>query len=111
MDDFVLLLPSKQDCIKMRDLCEDYLKSTLKLQLSPHKVQIGQAKGGISFLGFQVFQNRLLLRSANYRRMKRKIQKTQTLEKTKSSYLGTLLYCSDFFELYQKLLVDNISLK
>lgn len=111
MDDFVLLLPSKNDCINMRNQCEDFLNSILKLQLSPHKVQIGQVKNGISFLGFQVFHNRLLLRSANYRRMKRKIQKTQTIEKTKSSYLGTLLYCSDFFELYQKLLVDNMSSK
>lgn len=107
MDDFVMLIPTKDEALLLRNICQDFLKTNLNLELSPHKVQIDSVKNGISFLGFQIFPNRLHLRNANFRRMRRKIKKSKSLESTKFSYLGTLLYCSDFFELHQKLLLDN----
>lgn len=72
MDDFVLLLNTKEECRRMVGLLDNYLKNNLDLELNS-KTRYFPGYQGISFCGYRVFSTHILVRGSNKNRMKRKI--------------------------------------
>ena len=74
MDDFVLLLPSKKDCIEIKNKIEIFLKNTLKLELND-KSRYYPYKMGVNFCGYRIWPTHRLLRKSSKTKIKRKIRK------------------------------------
>ncbi len=113
MDDFILILKSKKDCIKYKALIERFLWEHLKLELNlkskyyPHKM-------GVNFCGYRIFTTHKLLRLSSKKKIKKKVKKwnikfsegTINYEKTiqsLNSWLGHSSHCNSY-KLQQKIL-------
>lgn len=73
MDDFVLLLPSKDDCILVKELIEDFIKSNLHLTLN-NKSRYYPSKMGVNFCGYRIFSTHRLLRTRSKKEIKKKLK-------------------------------------
>ena len=113
IDDFILILKSKKDCIKYKALIERFLWEHLKLELNskskyyPHKM-------GVNFCGYRIFTTHKLLRLSSKKKIKKKVKKwnikfsegTINYEKTiqsLNSWLGHSSHCNSY-KLQQKIL-------
>lgn len=67
MDDFVLLLPSKEDCIKYKSTISTFLKDALHLELNA-KSRYFPNKMGVNFCGYRIFATHKLLRNCSKRK-------------------------------------------
>lgn len=72
MDDFVLLLDTKDECQMLVKLIKNYLKDNLDLELNS-KTRYFLGYQGISFCGYRVFSTHILVRGTNKNEMKKKI--------------------------------------
>ena len=73
MDDFVLLLPSKEDCILVKELIEDFLREHLHLTLND-KSKYYPSKMGVNFCGYRIFSTHRLLRTRSKKEIKKKLK-------------------------------------
>lgn len=73
MDDFVLLLKTKKDCITTKKLIEDFLAKNLKLELNS-KSRYYPYKMGVNFCGYRIFTTHRLLRLSSKKKIKKKIK-------------------------------------
>ena len=74
VDDFVILNDNKEILESYKEKIDTFLKKKLKLELHPNKSKILLLKSGIQFLGFRNYPHHRLLRKANIRTMKKKIE-------------------------------------
>ena len=74
VDDFVILHSNKKTLESYKEKIKIFLKENLQLELHPNKSKILLLKKGISFLGFRNYPYHRLLRKANIRTMKKKIE-------------------------------------
>lgn len=101
MDDFVLLLDSKEECKKIVNSIGSYLKNNLDLELNS-KTRYFPGYQGISFCGYRVFSTHILIIGSNKNRMKRRINRWNKLysegkldiKKTELSYSSWLGHIS-----------------
>ena len=77
VDDFVVLGNDKKSLWQVKHEMESYLRQ-LRLGLHEHKCQIRRSDQGVTFLGFRVFPNFLLLKRDNIVRMRRRLRRMQT---------------------------------
>ncbi len=126
MDDFILLCETPQEGRRLRDEIEEFLRTKLKLELSPEKVMIGQVDQGIPFVGYCQRPNGIRVRGAPLRRSRKKVRKAfkssfgrhyemeedfWTATKTRqsrfygswSSFVGQTKYANDGLFLQQRL--------
>ncbi len=75
VDDFVILLPDELLLEKWKEEINDFLKSTLKLDLHPEKSKVVELGHGVTFLGFRVFRKHRLLKKSNARRIWKRLEK------------------------------------
>ena len=61
MDDFVLILKTKNECISIKKQIEIFLKSQLHLELN-NKSRFYPYKMGVNFCGYRIFTRHRLLR-------------------------------------------------
>lgn len=80
MDDFVLLLNSKNEAKIIMKQIENYLKNYLKLDLNS-KSRYYPNKFGCDFCGFIIYETHILLRKRFKLKLKRKIKKWNKLYK------------------------------
>ena len=73
MDDYVLLLNSKEECIKLKKMIEQKLRE-LGLELNP-KTEYFKGYLGVNFCGYKVFYNKVNIKRKNKVRMKRWFRK------------------------------------
>lgn len=113
MDDFILLLPTKQECIQIKEKIENFLAENLKLELND-KSRYYPVKMGVNFCGYRIFTTHRLLRVNSKKKIKRKVKSwnkkyhnhTLDLEKTMqslNSWLGHSSHCNSY-QLQQKIL-------
>jgi retron-type reverse transcriptase len=76
-DDFILLNSDKAKLQDARNAVEDYLAS-VRLKLHPHKVFIRPVKPGLTFVGYQMWENHRFLKKTNIRTFRRRVQWMQT---------------------------------
>lgn len=82
MDDFILLLPTKEDCILKKQQIEIFLEEELHLDLNK-KSRYFPYKIGIDFCGYRTFTTHRLLRNNSKKKIKRNVKKWNNLYKLK----------------------------
>ena len=113
MDDFILLLKTKQDCIDIKRKIEQFLDEHLQLKLND-KSRYYPYKMGVNFCGYRIFTTHRLLRIASKKKIKKSVKKwnlqynDNTLDFTYSmqslnSWLGHSSHCNSY-KLQQKIL-------
>ena len=71
MDDFCLLLKTKQECFLIKKKIEKYLMTHLKLELNS-KSRYYKNNLGINFCGYKIYETHRLLRNICKKKIKRK---------------------------------------
>ena len=73
MDDFILLLKTKEECKKVKKQIEKFLADTLKLELND-KSRYYPYKMGVNFCGYRIFTTHRLLRLSSKKKIKKNIK-------------------------------------
>ena len=73
MDDFILILKSKEECIQRKEQIEIFLDEELHLDLNA-KSKYYPDKMGINFCGYRTFTTHRLLRTNSKKKIKRKVK-------------------------------------
>ena len=113
MDDFILLLKTKEECIKRKEQIEIFLEEELHLELNS-KSRYFPDKMGIDFCGYRTFPTHRLLRNSSKKKIKRKVKywnhlyhnKRLNFKKTLASlnsWKGHASHCNTFY-LQEKIL-------
>ena len=71
MDDFVLILESKEKAKQLKEKIAKYLKENLELELNKKTAYFKQEQG-INFCGFRIWKTHRLLRQQSKKKIKRK---------------------------------------
>lgn len=106
MDDFVLLLPTKKECIHMKQIIQNFVKTNLHLELN-EKTRYYPDKMGVNFCGYRIFSTHKLLRNSSKTKIKNNIRKWNKLyAKNKlnfhhmsqqwNSWLGHAKHCNSY---------------
>ena len=113
MDDFILILKTKADCITIKEKIEKFLDEKLNLHLND-KSRYYPYKMGVNFCGYSIITNHRLLRTASKKKIKKNVKKwniayhngslniTHTMQSL-NSWLGHSSHCNSF-KLQQKIL-------
>lgn len=115
MDDFVLLLKSKKECITVKNIIEDFLKKNLKLELNS-KSRYYPYKMGVNFCGYRIFTTHRLLRLSSKKKIKKKVKTWNKLYKENNldldytmqsinSWIGHSSHCNSYK--LQKRILEN----
>ena len=113
MDDFILLLKSKEECKKIKSIIENFLNDNLKLYLN-NKSRYYPYKMGVNFCGYRIFTTHRLLRLNSKKKIKKHVKHWNHLYSTGrlnvyntmqslNSWLGHTRHC-DSFKLQHKIL-------
>ena len=73
MDDFILLLPSKKDCIEIKRKIEEFLATNLQLSLN-NKSRYYPYTMGVNFCGYRIFATHRLLRLNSKKKIKSNVK-------------------------------------
>ena len=106
MDDFVLLLNSKEESKIIMNKISIFLKDNLHLELNSKSCYFHN-KYGVNFLGYKIFNNYILLRKTSKIKMKKKVKKwnkeyeNNTLDKQEvllslNSWFGHIKHCDSY---------------
>lgn len=74
MDDFILILKTKKDCINLKKQIENYLAEHLQLELND-KSRYYPYKMGVNFCGYRIFTTHRLLRLSSKKKIKRNVKR------------------------------------
>ncbi len=74
MDDFILLLKTKEEAKKCKNIIEKFLKEHLELELN-EKSKYYKNKMGANFCGYRIFETHRLLRNKSKKKIKKLIKK------------------------------------
>ena len=113
MDDFILLLKSKEECKKIKSIIENFLNDNLNLSLN-NKSRYYPYKMGVNFCGYRIFTTHRLLRLNSKKKIKKHVKNWNRLYSTGrlnvyntmqslNSWLGHTRHC-DSFKLQHKIL-------
>ena len=113
MDDFIILLNTKNACIKYKKIIVDFLDKKLRLQLND-KSRYYPSKMGVNFCGYRIFPTHRLLRTSSKKKIKKNIDKWNKLYSdgnldfehtlmSLNSWLGHSSHCNSY-HLQQKML-------
>lgn len=78
MDDFILLLKSKKDCILLKSKIEDFLNKYLHLELND-KSRYYPCSMGVNFCGYRIFTTHKLLRRSSKEKIKKNVKRWNKL--------------------------------
>lgn len=106
MDDFILLLKTKSECIDLKRKIEVFLKNKLHLSLN-NKSKYYPNPMGVNFCGYRIFTTHKLLRLDSKKKIKRKVKHWNSLHKKNSldinnamqsinSWIGHSCHCNSF---------------
>lgn len=78
MDDFIILLKTKEECISIKKQIELFLDTHLKLYLND-KSRYYPYKMGVNFCGYRIFTTHRLLRTNSKKKIKKQVKKFNAL--------------------------------
>lgn len=81
MDDFFIISPSEERLKIVREEIRTFLKEKLELNLHPKKVNIKNVQDGVSFVGYRVFYDHILIRGSTLLRFQKKYRKYKKILK------------------------------
>lgn len=113
MDDFILLLKTKEECKKLKSIIEKFLNDNLKLSLN-NKSRYYPYKMGVNFCGYRIFTTHKLLRVNSKKKIKKHVKQWNHLYssgqlniyntmQSLNSWLGHTQHCNSF-KLQRKIL-------
>lgn len=113
MDDFIIILKTKKECIDIKKKIEIFLKRHLHLELNS-KSRYYPYKMGVNFCGYRIFTTHRLLRLSSKKKIKKNVKKwnlqfhNNNLDinyaiQSINSWLGHSSHCNSF-RLQQKIL-------
>ncbi len=113
MDDFIILLKTKKECIVAKKKIEAFLKERLHLELND-KSRFYPYKMGVNFCGYRIFTTHRLLRTNSKKKIKKNVKKWNTAYskgtldiphtiQSLNSWLGHSSHCQSY-KLQQKVL-------
>ena len=113
MDDFILLLKTKEDCKVIKNKIEIFLNDTLDLELND-KSRYYPYKMGVNFCGYRIFTTHRLLRLSSKKKIKKNVKswnkkyKKHCLDipntmQSLNSWIGHSSHCNSF-KLQQKVI-------
>lgn len=113
MDDFILLLKTKEECKKLKSIIEKFLNDNLKLSLN-NKSRYYPYKMGVNFCGYRIFTTHKLLRVNSKKKIKKHVKHWNHLYSTGrlnvyntmqslNSWLGHTMHCNSY-KLQRKIL-------
>ena len=113
MDDFILLLKTKEECKKLKSIIEKFLNDNLKLSLN-NKSRYYPYKMGVNFCGYRIFTTHKLLRVNSKKKIKKHVKNWNRLYSTGrlnvyntmqslNSWLGHTMHCNSY-KLQRKIL-------
>ena len=113
MDDFIILLKTKEECIEVKKQIEIFLQKNLKLELNA-KSRYYPYKMGVNFCGYRIFTTHKLLRTSSKKKIKNNVKKWNKLHEEKkldiqctmqslNSWLGHSSHCNSY-KLQQKII-------
>lgn len=113
MDDFILLLDNKKECIDIKKKIVDFLRDTLHLELNS-KSRYYPCQMGVNFCGYRTFCTHRLLRTSSKIKIKNNVKRWNKLYRAKklpinfamqslNSWLGHTSHCNAY-KLQQKVL-------
>ena len=73
MDDFVMVMQDKEECKKTKQLIEEFLEQKLDLKLNS-KTSYFKHKQGLSFCGYRIFVNKIILINANKKKIYKRVR-------------------------------------
>ncbi|MEG0873480.1 MAG: RNA-directed DNA polymerase [Clostridia bacterium] len=83
MDDFIIILKSKEECKKIKKEIELFLHENLELELN-HKSHYYPHKFGLDFCGYRIFTTHRLLRTNSKKKIKRKVSSLNKMYRNNS---------------------------
>jgi RNA-directed DNA polymerase len=92
MDDFVILLPTKEKCKEVLNWINSYIKTTLDLELN-HKTRYYPNKFGVNFCGYIIHEKYMLLRKTCIKKIKTSLKRDDFNIK---NYKGYIKYANCF---------------
>ena len=106
MDDFIFLLKTKEECIKLKKKIEIFLDEHLGLKLND-KSKYYPYKMGVNFCGYRIFVTHRLLRLNSKKKIKRSVKKWNYLHshnrlpvwntiQSLNSWLGHSSHCNSY---------------
>lgn len=106
MDDFIILLKTKEECKIVKKKIEIFLKENLHLELND-KSRFYPYKMGVNFCGYRIFTTHKLLRTNSKKKIKRNVKKwnkafyNKTLNisstmQSLNSWLGHSSHCNSY---------------
>lgn len=113
MDDFIIILKTKKQCISAKKQIELFLKENLHLELND-KSRVYPYKMGVNFCGYRIFPTHKLLRTNSKKKIKKNVKKWNKQFEEKSidinkvtqsinSWIGHSSHCNSY-KLQQKVL-------
>lgn len=115
MDDFVIILGTKKECILVKRLVEKFLKEHLELELN-NKSRYYPYKMGVNFCGYRIFTTHRLLRNSSKKKIKKNVKIFNKLYNNKNlnidfaiqsmnSWIAHSSHCNSY-KLQQKIIND-----
>ena len=101
MDDFVLILESKEKAKQSLEKIKKFLDENLKLELNSKTAYFKQNQG-INYCGFRIWKTHRLLREQSKKKMKRKLKNFQKLYKKGKIELPYITACINSWKGYAK---------
>lgn len=101
MDDFILIVESKEKARKSLEEIRSFLINSLKLELNS-KTAYFKEKQGINFLGYRIWKTHLLIRNQSKKKIKRKLKNFQKLYKENRIELEYITACINSWKGYAK---------
>lgn len=113
MDDFIILLKTKQECKDVKNKIEEFIHNNLQLELND-KSKYYPYKMGVNFCGYRIFTTHRLLRLSSKKKIKKNVKTWNKKFKNNSlnipytiqslnSWIGHSSHCNSF-KLQQKIL-------
>jgi len=79
MDNFIVLHADKKHLSHVKDEIEGLIKSRLHLEYNPTMTRIDKVHGGIEFVGYRVYADRVKIKKATADRMKKRLREMQAM--------------------------------
>lgn len=107
MDDFVLLLKSKTECIEVKKIISKFLWDNLRIELNA-KSRYYPYKMGVNFCGYRIFTTHMLLRTNSKKKIKKKLKQWNRMynedgyfeisdvNQSLNSWLGHAKHCNSY---------------
>lgn len=119
MDDFILLVPTKQEAKELKEKIEKFVRERLHLELN-QKTNYYPNAMGVNFCGYRIFETHRLLRTSSKKRIKRQVKRWNKayqsgtydlahIEASWNSWLGHSCHANTF--MLQNKIYDQILLK